>query len=455
MFASAKIDAATVINSSGQSDAVVSETFDIKLSRPQQQKSSSKKYRKPRVLFLMPTRTYRANMFLEAAERLDVDAVIGTDQPQTLPSFTAGKILTLNFNNEERAKQAIVEFAAAHPLAAIIATDDDTVVVAALACEALSLPSNPPDAVRATRQKHLMREILQKAGQPTPNFTVCTTDKDPEALSRSVRYPCVIKPVFLSASQGVIRVNNPPKLQQAFARIVDLLKNSELRERGGPAADLILIEDYIPGREFALEGLYSNGILKVLALFDKPDLLEGPYFAETIYVTPSRLSEDQQAQIVQCVDGAAKALGLTHGPIHAEIRLHDAQLFILEIAARSIGGLCSRSLRFEKNMSLEELLLRHALGSHIAAVERESQAAGVMMIPVPQEGILTEIRGLEWAKGVANVEEIKITIPVGQKLIPLPEGNQYLGFIFARHPNPQNVEIALREAFGCLEFVID
>ncbi|MCG8605948.1 ATP-grasp domain-containing protein [bacterium] len=409
---------------------------------------------KPRVLFLMPTRTYRANSFLEASNKLNVDAVVGSDRRQALEAFTKGKTLTLDFHRLDSVQQSIVDFHQRYPLDAIIPVDDDTAVLAAMGAKALSIPFNSPDSVRATREKHRMRERLMKTGLPIPSAKVFSTGDDAPSLSRSMLYPCVLKPVFLAASRGVIRADDTNQFVVAFDRITKLLRSPELRKRGGQLSELILVEDYIPGIEVALEGIMCDGELKVLALFDKPDPLEGPYFEETIYVTPSRLTEETQQSIIDSTFAGAQALGLRHGPVHAELRVKDSEPWILEIAARSIGGLCARALRFDDGISLEELILRHGLGEDIAHLEREKLASGVMMLPIPRHGVLQEIRGLSAARSVHNIEDVKITVALEQEVIPLPEGDRYLGFIFARAATPEVVERSIRQAYAQMEFVI-
>jgi hypothetical protein len=227
-------------------------------------------------------------------------------------------------------------------------------------------------------------------------------------------------------------------------------------EDGAPGEhQWIQVESYIPGQEFALEGIVTNGVLKPLALFDKPDPLEGPYFEETIYIAPSRLPYSVQQAVVATTQRAITALGLTNGPIHAEMRLNDEGVWMLEVAARPIGGLCAKALRFgEERMPLEELIVRHAIGEDISNLEREECASGVMMIPIPQSGFYQGVKGVEQAERVAGVESVEITAKLQQKLVPLPEGASYLGFIFARGETPEMVEGVLREAHGCLRFMV-
>lgn len=407
-----------------------------------------------RVLFLMPTHTYRARAFLQAARKLGIQAVVGSEKTQALEPYTSGRTLTLDFLKSDEAVHKIVQFCEELPLDAIIPVDDDTVVVAAKASQQLGLPSNPPEAVQATREKHRLREKLHKAGLQVPNYKIFHTGEDVKTLSQQVNYPCVLKPVFLSASRGVIRANQADEFIHAFHRIKKILEDSEVVQRGGDLAELVLVEDYVPGIEVALEGLLTHGQLKVLAIFDKPDPLEGPYFEETIYMTPSRLDSEMQDKIKNCVQETTRVLGLQHGPIHAEIRINEQGVWIIEIAARSIGGLCARSLRFNRDTTLEELILRHALGEDVSPWQRESQASGVMMIPIPKAGTLKAIRGLDEAKLIAGIEDVILSIPVGQPVIPLPEGNRYLGFIFARRQTPQAVETAIRKAYQRLQIEI-
>ena len=409
----------------------------------------------PRVLFLMPTKTYRASAFLAAAEKLNIDAVVGSEQKQALEVFTPDRTLTLDFSYPEKATQRIVEFAKKHPLNAIIPVDEDTAVIGSLAAEALGLPHNSSESVIAAREKQRMRAILNKADLPSPDYTVFSTHEEAEELAEKMDYPCVLKPLFLSSSRGVIRVNNFGEFVSAFKRIKKILANSEIIKLDPKLSQNIMIETFIPGDEVAVEGIFTEGKLKILAIFDKPEPLNGPYFEETIYVTPSRHPQEIQQQLENTIVQASQTMGIKHGAVHAELRINQDGVWLIEIAARSIGGLCSKTLRFDGDITLEELILRHAIGEKIEEFNREKQAAGVMMIPIPKRGILKEILGLKQAQSVKGIEEIKITIPISQKVVPLPEGNKYFGFIFSRSEKPEVVEETLKEAHEQLEFVIE
>jgi formate-dependent phosphoribosylglycinamide formyltransferase (GAR transformylase) len=413
----------------------------------------------PRLLLLLPVTTYRADAFLEAAGHLNLAVTIGTDAagwpgPRRPPDH-----LELDFNNHDRAVRSVQEYHAVRRIDAVIGVDDTTAVLAAAVSHALGLPHNPPAAVSAARNKQTMREALHTAHVTVPAFQVFPLDADPTVVSAHVPYPCVVKPLILSASCGVIRANDEKGFATAFRRVEALLDRMGLttgdQEEAGRK---LLVEEFIPGREVALEGLLTAGDLHMLALFDKPDPLDGPYFEETLYVTPSGLPKAVQSTIVATTSRAAAALGLREGPIHGELRVNDRGVWVIELAARSIGGRCSRTLRFaadrSPDMSLEELILRHALRMPLPALAPRTGAAGVMMLPIPRGGVLQEIRGEEAARAVGGIEELTMTASIGQELVPLPEGTRYLGFIIARGKTPEAVEEALREAHRRLEFVI-
>ena len=406
-----------------------------------------------RLLLLIPTTSYRVADFLDAAHRLGVDVAVGSNQRQVLEAFADGRTVTINFQDLEKGGREIRAYARDYPLSAVLGVDEETTVLASRASKALGLAHNAPEAVEATANKFRFRTVLANSGLLTPPFSLLSVDADPERAAREAAYPCVLKPLMLSASRGVIRADNPDEFITAFHRITQILKQPDVVTMGD-AAKHILVEGYIAGREVALEGLLDGGRLTVLALFDKPDPLEGPFFEETIYITPSRLPESWQSRVVDATVQAVAALGLKDGPIHAELRINDQGPWVIEVGARSIGGLCARVLRFGAGISLEELILSHVLGLPIQTMAREDKAAGVMMIPIPQAGVLESVGGLKAAQGVAGIDDVTITIPVGQEVVPLPEGNKYLGFIFARGDSPKAVEEALRDSHHCLRFQI-
>lgn len=398
-----------------------------------------------RILLLLSPQTYRAGAFLNAAAKLDLDVETAVDMPQSLSTYW-NVPFGIDFSQVETAVAAIVERAKVRPYSAVIAVDDSAALVAATASARLGLDHNSPEAALAARDKGRMRDLLKVGGAPTPQFRRIRLDADPATVAGSVAYPCVLKPLLLSGSRGVIRADTTTEFEMAFRRIRALL----VRDGYDIGRTELLVEDFVPGVEVALEGLLTAGKLRVLAIFDKPDPLDGPYFEETIYVTPSRLPAGTQFAIEGAAQQAANALGLRTGPVHAELRVNDNGAWLVELAGRSIGGHCSTVLQFGAGMSLEELLLRHAAGQTDLALDRVGGAAGVMMIPIPGAGILAAVDGVDAACDTADVTGVEISARVGAPLVPLPEGASYLGFIFARANNPARVEAALREAHAKL-----
>ena len=407
-----------------------------------------------RLLLLLPTTTYRTEAFVEAAHKLGVELVCASERPSTFEELAPDSLITLDFADPEASAETVAGFARRLPIDAVVPVDDQTTVVAAAISQRLGLKANALPAVSAARDKHAMRRCLSEAGVPVPRFRLVRLSGDPAVTARQVEYPCVLKPLALSASRGVIRADHAGEFVTAFRRITAILESVEA-PMPDEARRALLVEEFVPGSEVALEGLLIGGTLHVLALFDKPDPLDGPFFEETIYVTPSRLPEAAQTRIAAVTRDACSSLGLTEGPIHAELRVSERGPFVLEIAARSIGGLCSRTLTFGTGLSLEELILCHALGRPLQSLERERRAAGVMMIPIPRAGRLAAVHGADEAAAVEHVDEVAITMHPGQEVIPLPEGWQYLGFIFARAATPDVVEEALRRAHARLRFDIE
>jgi biotin carboxylase len=321
------------------------------------------------------------------------------------------------------------------------------------------LPHNHPASVEACRSKLRTREVLRDAGVPVPWFRSVTLEPLPEPLLLGIHYPCVLKPLTLSASQGVVRANNREEFLAASARLKRLLQSPDIRATREPHLDQMLVEDYLEGREVAVEALLTNGALRVLAIFDKPDPLQGPYFEESVYVTPSLLPAAEQKAIESSLLSCIRALGLTHGPVHAEFRLNDEGVWPIEIAPRPIGGLCARALRFVvpgegDAIGLEELLLRHALEMRSSDAAREPDASGVMMIPVPRSGILEKVEGDEQARRTPGITSLEITARLHDFIAAWPEGSSYLGFLFAKGQTPAQVEHALREAHSKLHFTL-
>lgn len=405
----------------------------------------------PRVLLVAATTGYQTRVFADAARRLGFDLVLATDRCHVLEDPWGDHAIAVRFEDPHGGRDIL---AAAGPFDGIAAVADRPTLIAALAAEALGIPHHSPAAVTACHDKYLARQRFQAAGLLVPEFFRVPVDCDVREAAGRARFPCVLKPLGLSASRGVIRANDEEQFVSAFERICSLLRGVDVAILREEQNRFIQVESFIEGREFAVEGMVTRCELQVLAIFDKPDPLDGPFFEETIYVTPSRESHDVQKQIVETTRSAVRALGLTHGPIHAELRVNPKGAWMLEVAARPIGGLCARALRFQSDMPLEELILRHAVGEDVSNATLTGAASGVMMIPIPAAGIYQGVAGVEQAQSVPGVEDVIITAKVGQKILPLPEGASYLGFVFARGDSADQVENSLRDAHGCMSFEI-
>ncbi len=411
-----------------------------------------------RVLILATTTSYRADDFRAAAARLGVEPVLATNRCHVLAELWTGDV-PIELRDAETAAAAVIDEARLRAYDAIVATDDRTAEVAALAQAALGQLGNAPAAARTAGNKRLLREALQRHGVRTPRHQVFSfvPGESPDMIARRLRYPVVLKPLLLSASRGVMRADDAAEFVVAWRRLVALLATPEVgvTQRAEPDGRRVLVEEFVSGVEVAIEAILRRGELTVLAIFDKPDPHAGPFFEETIYVTPSRHSAELQAALAEATGAAARAIGLTEGPVHAELRVGaDGKPYVIEVAARSIGGLCARTLRFGLDgVSLEEVVLSAALGRPLPTLHMAT-AAGVMMIPIPRAGVLGEVTGIEQARAVPLVEDVAITALPGRILVPLPEGHAYLGFVFARGPTPAAVEEALRRAHAHLHFAI-
>lgn len=402
-----------------------------------------------RLLLIAPPNSYRTVSYLDAARRRGIDALVASEGRFSLVSEIADG---LHIDLEDPAAlEQLLAANAAQPFAGVVATDDASVELASRIAAALGLPHNPTRSARYSRRKDLSRQTLAAAGVPVPSFRRIDLKQTLAPQLEGLDYPCVVKPLALSASRGVIRADGPAELHAACERVRAILAGETTRETF--ATTHLLVEGFISGDEVALEGLLHEGRLDVLALFDKPDPLEGPFFEETYYITPSRHAAAIQAQVTLRVQQACRALGLEEGPVHAEVRISGDDGVIMEVAARTIGGECARLLQFGTGQGLEDLVISHAVDEPLP-VKSHAGGAGVLMIPIQQGGILRRIEGITGARAVPGIEEILINIREGYELVPLPEGASYLGFMFARAATPAKAEAALRAAHAKLKIVV-
>lgn len=412
-----------------------------------------------RLLLFTAKLGYQTRSFEDAARKLGIELVYVTDRCHQLEDPWGDQAIAVHFESPENSAYTAMEAMRGQEVSGILALGDRPAVAAAYAARGFGIEYNHPAAVEACRSKLRIREVFRDAELRVPWFRSFPINPTPEPSLVGISFPCVLKPFSLSASQGVMRANNREEFLAAASRLRRLLESAEIRATREPNLDQMLVEGYIPGREVAVEGLLTDGALRILAIFDKPDPLEGPYFEETVYVTPSRLPESAKSQIEQCAREATRALGLIHGPIHAEFRINQEGVWPIEVAPRPIGGLCARALRFRSSeaddeIGLEELLLRHALHLPGSDAPRETHASSVMMIPVPQSGILESVSGVEAARATHCITDLIITARLQDYIAAWPEGSSYLGFLFARGNTPEEVEQAIRTAHKKLQFRI-
>ena len=403
------------------------------------------------VLIIAPYASYRLTPFIAAARNLGANIIIASAGPP-VPSMADVKGVHIDFQKTDETIETLMEISRTEKTNAVIGTDDVSVLLANKLAARLKLPHNDNRAILATRKKDLARELLSGGGIKIPEFCRLDLDQPLAAQLHAITYPCVVKPVNLSMSRGVIRANDVDELISACARIETILLN----ESKNDPSRVLLVESFIEGQEIALEAILYNGVLTVLAIFDKPDLMDGPFFEETYYTTPSRLNPEHQTAIIKTISDACQVMGLREGPVHAECRVNDDGVWVLELAARTIGGMCSKLFEFATGQKLETVVVNHALNKmdKKPTIPEKNEAAGVMMIPTPKAGILRRVEGLSAANKVKNIDEVLISVREGYELIPLPEGASYLGFIFATAANPALVEKALRAAYAKLEIVV-
>jgi len=407
------------------------------------------------LILIIPSASYRTSSFMASVSKLELKVLVLTDKSQVFSEYYPDNVITMNFEDWQSHIENIREWSVKHDLKAVIGVDEESIVLAAKLSELLGLKHNSLESVKLTKDKYLMRKALKDFGLKSQWFKRFSVHQPIEELLTEISFPCILKPTFLSASQGVVRADNNKEFIKGTNMLVELLAQKEIKRQGGDQANWFLVEEFIPGKEVSLEGIVSNGKLKELAIFDKPETLDGPTFPETILITPTLLEEHLQVSLIKTAQTALEALGIINGPVHVEFRINNNGNYILECAARSIGGLCSKVLEFKGGMSLEELILRSSLGKNIEKSNFVGMVKGVMMMPIEKKGIFKEIRGADAALAIKGITELQITIKSGDLLEPLPEGGRYPGFLFAEGKNQKEVLKVLKKAWAKIEIISD
>lgn len=401
---------------------------------------------RPLLILVAPTGSYRTYAYIEAARHSGLDILVVSDSAHSIVNAAVDG-LTVSFEQPDHALQTVLQSLNGRPVHGVMATDDRCVALANRVSEKLGLPHNPEASSRLTHRKDLAREALESADCLVPRFARIPIETP--AVPATLDFPLVIKPLALSASRGVIRVNNPAEYQAAIKRVGAIIESTG---RPGIEGSHVLLEEYIDGEEYAVEGFLIQGQFHLLTIFDKPDPLQGPFFEETYYLAPSRLAATRQRQVIETVESSCKAYGLVQGPVHAELRINQHGIYLIELANRTIGGQCGRLIESITGYRLEEIVLM-GMTNNLPEFQHSEGSSGVLMIPVPRAGLLKRVEGLTDALATPYIEDLEIHINTGYELIPLPEGASYLGFIFAKSPDYQTTWNALKAAHEKLRFI--
>lgn len=335
----------------------------------------------------------------------------------------------------------------------VLASDDWDVVAAAMIADKLGLRFVGVETALAATNKFLMRQRLRNGGAVVPDFQCFAIGDNAGEIAKSLRFPVVIKPTYGQGSLGVIRADTVDEFEKAFQYtsriIVDLdMRPSAVRDRSG-----ILVEQYIPGEEYTVELLMHEGKPYSLAVFEKPDPLEGPYFEEGIYVTPIRRDEKIRSLLVEAAIRGSRALGIETGPCHCELRLSGELPYILEIAARPIGGFCSQVFADLMGFDLHDLVLQNAVGLPVMPPPiADGVALGVMMLPVPGRGNLARVSGVDRALDIDGIMSVKIHVEAGSRILPYPEQSCYIGTVLATGSSADEVVARLKSAAKAVSF---
>ncbi len=384
-----------------------------------------------RLLLVAPSRSYRVGDFLDAALAMGCEVTVASDAVSAIP----GSFIPVSFDDPVAAGERLADLVGA--VDGVVGTDGSAIVVAAETARMLGLPANAADALVAAGDKYRQRQAVEAAGVLQPSFALLDGPAAPTTWSA---FPAIVKPLDRSASQGVLRVDSPAELGEAVRTVGAIV---------GPGSSL-LVEAFVPGIEVAVEGLVRGGRLDVVAVFDKPDSPQGPTFPETLLVSPARLAPDALDRVIEVVGRAVAAVGVAEGPVHVECKVKGGEVWFLELAARTIGGLCGRAL-VPGGVSLEEVVVRHALGLSLPAPPWRAAATGVLMLPVDETGKVEAVRGIDAAQAVEGVTDVVITVGAGEEVVALPAGDRYIGFVFARAETADEAEAVLRSAWAEIE----
>ena len=391
-----------------------------------------------KLLLVIPENSYKSNDFVVAAEKLGIDFLIITDSEQVSSKFSDTVIINkfdaeLNKNNLKKLKD----------VTHVLPVDHSALKFSGYLVDLLEVKGNKLESINLSMNKYESRKIFNSLLDIKVNNEIIKNIDDVNTFINK-NGTSVLKPIYGTASKSVLKINNVEKNKEQIEKLMQDCFDQDL-----------VIEEYIDGKEYALEGTIINSELKKIVIFDKPVEYKHPYFEESIYITPSELSSEAEKRVVSIVDKACKKIGLEDGPVHVEFKINENQIFIIEINPRMIGGLCSRCLSFGLfKVSLEEIILHAFMNNELKNIELLNNYVGVLMIPTPKSGKFISINKEELEK-IPNISNVEITVPEGSDLLEPPYGDKYLGFAFSQGIDKKTVNESLLTAMNLANPIIE
>ncbi len=391
-----------------------------------------------KLLLVIPENSYKSNDFVVAAEKLGIDFLIITDSEQVSSKFSDTVIINkfdaeLNKNNLKKLKD----------VTHVLPVDHSALKFSGYLVDLLEVKGNKLESINLSMNKYESRKIFNSLLDIKVNNEIIKNIDDVNTFINK-NGTSVLKPIYGTASKSVLKINNVEKNKEQIEKLMQDCFDQDL-----------VIEEYIDGKEYALEGTIINSELKKIVIFDKPVEYKHPYFEESIYITPSELSSEAEKRVVSIVDKACKKIGLEDGPVHVEFKINENQIFIIEINPRMIGGLCSRCLSFGLfKVSLEEIILHAFMNNELKNIELLNNYVGVLMIPTPKSGKFISINKEE-LENIPNISNVEITVPEGSDLLEPPYGDKYLGFAFSQGIDKKTVNESLLTAMNLANPIIE
>ena len=390
-----------------------------------------------KLLLVIPENSYKSNDFVTSAEKLDLDFLVITDSQQVFGQFS-DTVIIHGFDEEleNDVKEKLQD------VTHILPVDHSALKFSAYLVDLLKAKGNNTKSINTAMNKFESRNIFNSISEIKIQNAIVNKIEDIEIFINE-NGTSVLKPIYGTASKSVIKVES---FQENKAEVEKLMQDCSDQD--------LIIEEFVDGSEYALEGNLINSELNKIVIFDKPINYKEPYFEESIYIAPTEIPDKTQKEIVNLIGKACKKLGLENGPVHVEFKIHNKEIFIIEINPRMIGGLCSRCLSFGLfKTSLEEIALHAFLNNELKSIDLLSNFVGVLMIPTPISGKFISINKNE-LESIPNVSGVEITVSENSNLLEPPFGDKYLGFVFSQGDSKEKVMESLTLALDLANPII-